>query len=73
MAKAFDPAEDGATMDFDGRMSYGEYLRLDDILQAQQLRRVFALHFEVAHVAEAERRLIEVARARAPGLRVVQR
>jgi len=36
VAKAFDPAEDGATMDFDGRMSYGDYLRLDDILQAQR-------------------------------------
>lgn len=32
----FDPAEDGAEMSFDGRMSYGDYLKLDSILNAQK-------------------------------------
>ncbi|QYK40424.1 MAG: tryptophan 2,3-dioxygenase [Paracoccaceae bacterium] len=32
-----DPARDGAQMSFDGRMSYGDYLRLDAILGAQTL------------------------------------
>ncbi len=31
----YDPAHDGAQMSFDGRMSYGDYLSLDKILQAQ--------------------------------------
>ena len=31
----FNPAEDGAQMAFDGRMSYGDYLRIDQILGAQ--------------------------------------
>ena len=31
----YDPAQEGATMAFDGRMSYGDYLRLDAILTAQ--------------------------------------
>ncbi|MCD9146391.1 tryptophan 2,3-dioxygenase [Pseudophaeobacter flagellatus] len=31
----FNPAEDGAQMDFDGRMSYGDYLSLDALLNAQ--------------------------------------
>ncbi len=31
----FDPADDGAAMSFDGRMSYGDYLHLDDVLGAQ--------------------------------------
>ncbi|MDQ7079598.1 MAG: tryptophan 2,3-dioxygenase [Paracoccaceae bacterium] len=35
MKKPFDPAEDGAEMAFDGRMSYGDYLRLDAVLGAQ--------------------------------------
>lgn len=30
-----DPAKDGARMDFDGRMSYGDYLHLDQVLAAQ--------------------------------------
>jgi len=34
----FDPASDGAQMSFDGRMSYGDYLRLDLLLNAQQPR-----------------------------------
>ncbi len=31
-----DPAEDGAQMSFDGRMSYGDYLHLDAVLGAQR-------------------------------------
>jgi tryptophan 2,3-dioxygenase len=31
-----DPADDGAEMSFDGRMSYGDYLHLDAVLGAQQ-------------------------------------
>lgn len=34
--KAYDPADDGAQMSFDGRMSYGDYLSLDKILSAQK-------------------------------------
>lgn len=32
-----DPARDGAQMAFDGRMSYGDYLQIDQILGAQHL------------------------------------
>jgi len=32
----YDPAKEGAEMNFDGRMSYGDYLRLDQILGAQK-------------------------------------
>jgi tryptophan 2,3-dioxygenase len=32
----FDPSEDGATMNLRGRMSYGGYLRLDKLLDAQE-------------------------------------
>lgn len=35
---SYDPAEDGAQMSFDGRMSYGDYLKIDQILNAQHLR-----------------------------------
>jgi tryptophan 2,3-dioxygenase len=31
----YDPAAEGAQMGFDGRMSYGDYLHLDDVLSAQ--------------------------------------
>ena len=31
----YDPADDGAQMEFDGRMSYGDYLALPKILTAQ--------------------------------------
>lgn len=34
----YDPSAEGATMDFDGRMSYGDYLCLDAVLGAQQPR-----------------------------------
>ena len=33
----YDPAKDGAEMSFDGRMSYGDYLRIDRILTSQHL------------------------------------
>jgi tryptophan 2,3-dioxygenase len=32
----YNPAKDGAQMSFDGRMSYGDYLNIDQILSAQQ-------------------------------------
>ena len=35
MTTAYDPANDGAQMSFDGRMSYGDYLQIDRILGAQ--------------------------------------
>ncbi len=35
MTKAYNPADDGAQMAFDGRMSYGDYLGLEKILSAQ--------------------------------------
>lgn len=34
--KDYDPSQEGAEMNFDGRMSYGDYLRLDQILAAQK-------------------------------------
>ena len=36
-AGSFDPETDGATTAFDGRMSYGDYLQIDKILDAQTL------------------------------------
>lgn len=38
MTTPHDPATDGAEMSFDGRMSYGDYLAIDPILNAQNLR-----------------------------------
>jgi tryptophan 2,3-dioxygenase len=35
MTDPYDPAKEGAQMGFDGRMSYGDYLRIDQILGAQ--------------------------------------
>ncbi|HPQ95062.1 MAG: tryptophan 2,3-dioxygenase [Thiothrix sp.] len=32
----YDPAQDGAQMQFDGRMAYGDYLQLETLLQAQR-------------------------------------
>jgi tryptophan 2,3-dioxygenase len=34
--KPYDPAKEGAQMSFDGRMSYGDYLQIDTILEAQK-------------------------------------
>jgi tryptophan 2,3-dioxygenase len=36
MSDPYDPATEGAQMAFDGRMSYGDYLRLDRVLDAQR-------------------------------------
>ncbi len=36
MKTNLDPAEDGAEMSFDGRMSYGDYLHLSKVLNAQK-------------------------------------
>ena len=36
MTQSYDPAREGAQMSFDGRMSYGDYLALDQILTAQK-------------------------------------
>lgn len=36
MTQPYDPSREGAQMSFDGRMSYGDYLRIDAILTAQQ-------------------------------------
>jgi len=38
MTTPYDPAEEGAQMSFDGRMSYSDYLHLEQILSAQTLR-----------------------------------
>ncbi len=38
MTQAYDPAQEGAQMAFDGRMSYTDYLSLDAILSAQHPR-----------------------------------
>src|SRR5690554_5979983 len=35
MSDAFDPAKDGAQMEFKNRMSYGDYLDLEQVLTAQ--------------------------------------
>jgi len=36
--KDYDPSQEGAEMNFDGRMSYGDYLCIDQILGAQKTR-----------------------------------
>ncbi|UWR77342.1 tryptophan 2,3-dioxygenase [Phaeobacter inhibens] len=36
MSTPYDPAKEGAQMSFDGRMSYGDYLSLDMLLNAQK-------------------------------------
>ncbi|MCB1377375.1 MAG: tryptophan 2,3-dioxygenase [Alphaproteobacteria bacterium] len=36
VASSYDPSNEGVQMHFDGRMSYGDYLRLDRILEAQE-------------------------------------
>jgi tryptophan 2,3-dioxygenase len=38
MSDPYDPAQEGAQMAFDGRMSYGDYLSIDSLLNAQHLR-----------------------------------
>ncbi|HSF64299.1 MAG TPA: tryptophan 2,3-dioxygenase family protein, partial [Paracoccaceae bacterium] len=74
----FNPADDGAEMSFDGRMSYGDYLRIDQILGAQRLltgahdEMLFIIQHQtselwmrlVLHELDAARRMIAAARAR---------
>ncbi|MEL6233891.1 MAG: tryptophan 2,3-dioxygenase, partial [Pseudomonadota bacterium] len=38
MSDPYDPSREGAQMSFDGRMSYSDYLQLDNLLGAQALR-----------------------------------
>lgn len=74
----YDPAADGAQMSFDGRMSYGDYLRIDEILGAQSPlspahdELLFIIQHQTSelwmklalHELEAARRMIAVDRAR---------
>lgn len=50
MTDSYDPAEDGAQMSFDGRMSYGDYLHLDAILDAQHP--ISAAHDEMLFILQ---------------------
>lgn len=50
MTGPYDPAADGAQMSFDGRMSYGDYLRLDQILGAQT--RLSSAHDEMLFIIQ---------------------
>ncbi len=50
MSNPYDPAEDGAQMAFDGRMSYGDYLGLDTILDSQ--RPLSVAHDETLFIAQ---------------------
>ena len=74
----FDPAQDGAETAFDGRMSYGDYLRIDAILGAQRLltgahdEMLFIIQHQTSelwmrlalHELDAARRMIAADRAR---------
>jgi tryptophan 2,3-dioxygenase len=74
----FNPADDGAQMSFDGRMSYGDYLRIDQILGAQRLltgahdEMLFIIQHQTSelwmrlalHELDAARRMIAADRAR---------
>lgn len=46
----YDPARDGAQMQFDGRMSYGDYLAIDQILTAQHCKT--AAHDEMLFIIQ---------------------
>ncbi|NRG19967.1 tryptophan 2,3-dioxygenase [Rhizobiales bacterium] len=46
----YDPADDGAQMEFDGRMSYGDYLDLDKVLSAQSP--ISAAHDEMLFIIQ---------------------
>jgi tryptophan 2,3-dioxygenase len=73
-----DPAKDGAQMSFDGRMSYGDYLAIDQILTAQHPlseahdEMLFIVQHQVSelwmrlalHELDAARRMIAADRAR---------
>jgi len=74
----YDPAADGAQMSFDGRMSYGDYLRIDSILGAQSPlspahdEMLFIIQHQTSelwmklalHELDAARQMIAAARAR---------
>ncbi len=47
---SYDPARDGAQMAFDDRMSYGDYLKIDQILSAQ--RPFSAAHDEMLFIVQ---------------------
>ena len=50
MTQTYDPSREGAQMSFDGRMSYGDYLALDQILTAQ--RPLSAAHDELLFIIQ---------------------
>ena len=74
----YDPAADGAQMSFDGRMSYGDYLRIDMILGAQSPlspahdEMLFIIQHQTSelwmklalHELDAARKMIAASRAR---------
>ncbi len=74
----YDPAADGAQMSFDGRMSYGDYLRIDMILGAQHPlspahdEMLFIIQHQTSelwmklalHELDAARKMIAASRAR---------
>ena len=74
----YDPATEGAQMSFDGRMSYGDYLSIDTILNAQHLKTgahdemLFIIQHQTSelwmklalHELDAARRMIATDRAR---------
>jgi tryptophan 2,3-dioxygenase len=47
---SYDPSRDGAQMSFDGRMSYGDYLHIDQILTAQ--RQLTTAHDEMLFIIQ---------------------
>ena len=75
---SYDPAKDGAQMSFDGRMSYGDYLQIDRILDSQRLltgahdEMLFIIQHQTSelwmrlalHELEAARAMIAADRAR---------
>ena len=74
----YDPAQDGAQMSFDGRMSYGDYLQIDRILTSQRLltgahdEMLFIIQHQTSelwmklalHELDAARKMIAADRAR---------
>lgn len=74
----FNPSNDGAQMSFDGRMSYGDYLQIDKILNAQNClteahdEMLFIIQHQTSelwmrlalHELDAARRMISADRAR---------
>jgi tryptophan 2,3-dioxygenase len=74
----FNPSDDGAQMSFDGRMSYGDYLQIDKILNAQHClteahdEMLFIIQHQTSelwmrlalHELDAARRMIAADRAR---------